>query len=255
LRTLGTRDLEKIESGNSILVGILYCFLNFVLFLKIFNKTYFDMVLESHDFKNYLKDVTDTLLSKDLAYLKRSLMLDPNSVEKVNIIVAFENFLAVLIGDTTVIGKFQEKEKVREDFRKMYGEKPMPKKDAIKYSGWSKASFERKVTKKDKIMINGKPYFKIDNLDKIMKAINLESNKLVICLENSIYVDKETREIVPFEKDKIYKIINENKIWITLFNAKLEQTARFSAKKFRKFFRNAEDWEIDQIKFNLNDLS
>ena len=78
---------------------------------------------------------------------------------------------------------------------------------------------------------------------------------LAACLEDNIYVDKETRDATLFEKDKIYKIISENKIWLTLFSTKWEHTARFSRKRFGKFFRNAEDWEIDQIKFNLNDLS
>lgn len=78
---------------------------------------------------------------------------------------------------------------------------------------------------------------------------------LVACMENNIYVDKVTREVVLFEKDKIYKIINENKIWITLFSTKWERSARFSMKRFGKFFRKAEDWEIDRIHFNFDDLS
>lgn len=89
----------------------------------------------------------------------------------------------------------------------------------------------------------------------LMGCIKKFNRNLATCLQDSIYVDKETREVVPFEKDKIYKIISENKTWVTLFSVKWEQSARFSRKRFEKFFRNSEDWEIDQIKFNLNDLS
>lgn len=89
----------------------------------------------------------------------------------------------------------------------------------------------------------------------LMGFIKKFDRNLATCLEDSIYVDKETREVVPFERDKIYKIISENKVWITLFSVKWEQSARFSRKRFGKFFRNSEDWEIDQIQFNLNDLS
>ena len=89
----------------------------------------------------------------------------------------------------------------------------------------------------------------------LMGFIQKFNRNLATCLQDSIYVDKETQEVVPFEKDKIYKIISENKVWITLFSVKWEQSARFSRKRFEKFFRNSEDWEIDQIKFNLNVLS
>ena len=78
---------------------------------------------------------------------------------------------------------------------------------------------------------------------------------LATCLENNINLDKESKEIVPFEKDKIYKIISENKIWVTLFSNKWEQSVRLSRKRFEKFFRNSDDWEIDQIHYKLNDLS
>ena len=89
----------------------------------------------------------------------------------------------------------------------------------------------------------------------IMEFCRGFDRNLATCLENNINLDKESQEIVPFEKDKIYKIISENKTWVTLFSVKWEQSARFSRKRFEKFFRNSEDWEIDQIKFNLNDLS
>jgi len=44
------------------------------------------MVLDSEDFKNYLADVTDTLLIKDIDFIKRSLNLDPGGVQKGRII-------------------------------------------------------------------------------------------------------------------------------------------------------------------------
>jgi excisionase family DNA binding protein len=77
---------------------------------------------------------------------------------------------------------------------------------------------------------------------------------LAACLEDNIYVDKETHEVVPFEKDKIYRIINENKMWVTLFSEKWEKSARFSKLRFGKFFSIAEDWQISKIKFNFDEL-
>ena len=83
---------------------------------------------------------------------------------------------------------------------------------------------------------------------------NIEHN-LAVCKENVIYIDKEKQEVVPFEKNKIYKIINENKIWVTLVSKQWEQAARFSKKRFRKFFSIADDRQIAQIKYNLKNLS
>jgi len=82
----------------------------------------------------------------------------------------------------------------------------------------------------------------------------IESN-LAVCTETVIYIDKENQEVVPFEKTKIYKIINENKIWITLYSIIWGQAARFSKKRFRKFFSIADDRQIAQIKYNFKNLS
>lgn len=89
-----------------------------------------------------------------------------------------------------------------------------------------------------------------------ISGVSLKFNRnLATCMEDNTYIDKETREVVPFEKDKIYKIISENKIWITLYSVNCEKAARFSRKKFEKYFRNAEDSEIDRIHYKFDDLS
>lgn len=213
-----------------------------------------------HDeFKDYLLKIADELQRDDYrSVIKSHLGASLDEIERAKINCACKRLMSVVGGDVRdeFIDNFQKRIEKRRKIEKKYGKELVSRQDAIDYTEQSESNFDKLVREKKFIKDrNGKLGFRIEDLKEIAKAITLESNKLVICLENSIYVDKETREIVPFEKDKIYKIINENKIWITLFNAKLEQTARFSAKKFRKFFRNAEDWEIDQIKFNLNDLS
>jgi len=69
----------------------------------------------------------------------------------------------------------------------------------------------------------------------------------VECKLSNIYLDKESSEVIPFEEGNIYRIINENKIGISLFSRRYSKLARFSKKEFKKYFIAADDTQIEAI--------
>lgn len=198
------------------------------------------MVLDTDDFKEYLADVTDTLLKRDVGFIKRSLNPWPGDVEKQKIIGACENLLSYLIGDTAVLGKFHEREKEKKKLRKKYGKEPMSKEYAIEYTGWSKSSFERKVNAEIKIMINGKPYFKIDDLDKIMR-LEIDSSKSALCINTYYQFDRNRDGFLPFNGGKYYKILDENEKTVWLYNERWKATVAIRRIDFGVYFRVEEE--------------
>jgi len=200
------------------------------------------MVLDSHDFKDYLADVTDTLLKKDIDFLKRSLNLDPDGVEKKRIIDFCEKLASSLIGDTKVLGAYHKQEDDRKKLKKKYGQNPIPKIAAIKYTGWSKSSFERKVRDIDGIkqMINEKPYFKIDDLEKIMR-LERDSSKYVLCIISHFQYDPMRDGFIPFISGEYYKFLEENERFVKLWNDNCDATLLKPRYLFETYFRLEED--------------
>lgn len=202
------------------------------------------MVLMPDEFKEYIENLTDTLLKKDIGFIKKSLNPWPGDDEKLKIIGACEYFLSVLIGDTTALGKFHKREEEKRKLRKKYGKEPMPKKDAITYTGWSKPSFERKVNDKEnevrKIIINGKPYFEIDDLDKIMRLI-IDSSKSALCINSHYQFDRKREGFLPFRGGEYYKILDENEKTVWLYNERWKANVALRRIDFSAYFRVEEE--------------
>ena len=116
----------------------------------------------------------------------------------------------------------------------------MTKKDAIIYTGWSKASFERKVNAEIKIVINGKPYFKIDDLDKIMR-LELASGKFVLCIITHFQYDPMRDGFIPFVSGEYYKFLEENERFVKLWNDKCDATLLTPRYLFETYFRLEEN--------------
>lgn len=58
-------------------------------------------------------------------------------------------------------------------------------------------------------------------------------------------------DLIPFKELDIYRIMNENRIWIYLYNSQFEKSIRIGKKKFQKYFMKATELEIDAALFNL----
>lgn len=73
------------------------------------------------------------------------------------------------------------------------------------------------------------------------------SVRLAECKRSTIWIDKISREVLPFEEGKYYKIFKENRIWIYLFQEQWGEQARFGKKEFRKNFNRAPEWQNEAI--------
>lgn len=91
--------------------------------------------------------------------------------------------------------------------------------------------------------------------DLLNYCVNISIGFCAECKRSIIYLDKKSYEVVPFEKERIYKIVDENRFWISIFSKEWEKSARFSKKEFNKYFSKAENWQVNQIKYNYNDLA
>ncbi len=124
-------------------------------------------------------------------------------------------------------------------------------KDAADYMQVSVATINR--WKKDGIIkshkIGGSVRFTRDDLN-INFSFGLV-NSLADCMKNTIYVNKITEEVFPFESGKVYQVLNANKNWITLKNNSWGGYAKYSVKKFKKYFKYADDVKVTALKYNL----
>jgi len=71
------------------------------------------------------------------------------------------------------------------------------------------------------------------------------------CKESNIHLDNYTRNVSAFEDSYIYDIVCEDKMSIYLFNSLYMTRVKFKKKEFRKYFRIANQLDIDAAKFNL----
>ena len=208
------------------------------------------MLLNSYDFKNYLGDVIDTLQIKNYPhFVKESLKPGPTIVEKKKIINSCENLLSVLIGNTKVLGSYHKKWEKKERLKKKYGNEPMNKTDAIDYTGYPKSTFEKKVNADIKVIINGKPHFKIVDLDKIMELI-IDSSESALCIETYYCYDGNRRGFLPFEIGEYYKVVDEDETSKYVFNEKWNVILRVGNQSFRNNFRVYEDLDLIVSQFN-----
>jgi len=83
------------------------------------------------------------------------------------------------------------------------------------------------------------------NLNKNIK------NKYAICNQSIIIIDKKTSKLLPFEKDVLYDILDENRIWITICNRSWDAIQRLSKAEFKKNFSYATTKQITLLKYRL----
>jgi excisionase family DNA binding protein len=96
--------------------------------------------------------------------------------------------------------------------------------------------------------IGGSIRFTYEDLNVYFLQIKEE---FALCITSIIKVDHKTQEVLPFEKEYLYRIVHENRIWIYVFNMKWGNRMRFSKKEFRKYFTIPEEYKVDASKFNM----
>lgn len=88
-----------------------------------------------------------------------------------------------------------------------------------------------------------------------LKIFGLElETSFGLCIQGNINIDKKSNEILPFEKEVLYEIVDENRIWITLYSRIWKKTAKFSKKEFNKYFKLADDSQVELTKYNLMEI-
>jgi excisionase family DNA binding protein len=99
--------------------------------------------------------------------------------------------------------------------------------------------------------IGGSVRFKKDDLFNFVSSMRSESKyeNEAFCEKNCIISSND--DLILFKAFFIYKIMRENKIWIYLYNRQFEHSIRIGKQEFRKYFRMANNVEIDAGKFNL----
>lgn len=199
-----------------------------------------------HDeFKDYLSRIAEALQGDDYRrVIKNNLGSSLNEVEKEKIKAACKRLISVLGGKEReeFIDNFQKRIEKRRKIEKKYGKELVSRQDAIDYTEQSESNFDKLV--KDKGFIedrNGKPGFRIDNLKKIMKAINLDSNKLALCINTHYQFDQKREGFLPFHGGDYYKILDEKEKFVRLYNEKWNAVFLMPRSVFEAHFRIEED--------------
>lgn len=94
--------------------------------------------------------------------------------------------------------------------------------------------------------IGGGIFFTYDDLDDYIKRCS--SNRMAMCIKSNIYLESKNQDIIPHKNGKTYYIYKENKKWVYLLSDRL---IRLRRKEYNKYFKNAEDYEIDAYIYNL----
>ena len=76
-------------------------------------------------------------------------------------------------------------------------------------------------------------FFEIEDLRKYLNSINYNA---AFCHTDNTWKDFKTKKLLSFKTNLKYKIVDENDIWITLFNKKKDNSIRLSKREFRKYF-------------------
>jgi len=204
-----------------------------------------------HDeFKDYLLKIADELQGDDYPSVIKSHLGDSlDEVEKAKIRKAYDRLVSVIGGKERdeFIDNFEKQIKKREKIEKKYGKELINRQDAIKYTEQSESNFDKLVREKGFIEDrNGKPYFRIDDLKKIMKAINLTSNKLALCINTHYRIDHRREGFFPFDGGEYYEITLENEKYVKLYNEKWNAHFDLRKSEFKLYFRVEQD-----LKFGL----
>lgn len=202
-----------------------------------------------HDeFKDYLMKIADELQKDDYrSVIKSHLGASLDEVERAKINSACKRLMSAVGGDVRdeFIDNFQKRIEKRKKIEKKYGKELVSRQDAIDYTEQSEANFDKLVREKEFIEDrNGKPGFRIDNLKKIMKAINLDSNKLALCINSHYQFDRKREGFLPFSGGEYYKILDEDEKVVWLYNERWGATFRMPRSHFEINFRVKEDVEF-----------
>lgn len=197
-----------------------------------------------HDeFKDYLLKIADELQGDDYrSVLKKHLVLPLDEAVSEKIVTACERLISVLMGkfDKEFIDEYHKRIEKRKRIIKKYGNDLVSRKDAIDYTGHKESTFDKKVRDEDKKITityrDGKPYFSIDDLNKIMKSISV-SNKLALCINSHYQFDYKRDGFLPFRGGEYYKILDENEKYVWLFNERWMATLGMKRSHFEANFR------------------
>ena len=79
----------------------------------------------------------------------------------------------------------------------------------------------------------------------------LNNTNFAWCNESIVWLDIKKQKVILFEKENLYRIVNENQRWIYLFSNKWDNIGQFSINEFKKYFSIADEIQIDSTKFSL----
>jgi hypothetical protein len=204
------------------------------------------MTFVHDEFKDYLLSIANALQGDGYRrVIKNNLELPLDEAESERIITACERLISVLKGkyDKEFIDEYHKRIEARKKIIKKYGKDLVSRKDAIEYTGLPESTFDRKVSKKENDFIedrNGKPGFRIDNLNKIMK-FTLVSNKLALCINTHYQFDRRREGFITFSGGEYYKILEENEKFVWLFNERWMATLGMQRSAFESNFRVEEE--------------
>lgn len=134
-------------------------------------------------------------------------------------------------------------------------------KEACEYLGVSPATLYRLINngKINSHKLGGKRVFTIEDLDDegILGFLSKMENKMerdterIYCKKTFICVDKKTKEILPFNYTEPYSILQQNKIWVYVYNPNWGKSIKMSKKVFKEHFAVKGEMDYEAGKYGF----
>lgn len=130
----------------------------------------------------------------------------------------------------------------------------LTKKEAADYLRVSIATIDRMIKNKiiPSIKLIGIVRISIDDLDPSRFMQAFMNNEWALCITNFIYFDLVNEGFILFNLHTTYRIVDENKTWVYLYNEDWNHIARIGQKLFKKNFRleGSDEW-FAHVEVNL----
>lgn len=165
------------------------------------------------------------------------------------IVTGCEHVVEVLAEKHIVLSDINKRKQKTERWKTKYGDDYIDRTLARKYAGKPESTFDNK-TEKIKKIINGKPHYRIDDLERVIQLI-LDSSETSLCIKTNYCFDIERDGYIKFEEGTHYKIIEKQEDSVYLYNEYFDITMKISDTQFSENFRKKGDVEFESTKYKI----
>ncbi|WP_340113649.1 hypothetical protein [Maribellus mangrovi] len=193
---------------------------------------------ELEDLNDCLKTLAENLKGDDYRRKVRGSLKEESEELKQEIFDACYRVAEVLDMSSKELRDLSKKLNRNANLRDKLEDEYMDRKSAREYTNLPESTFDKKASDFKEI-INGRPKYKVGDLNKIMRAI-VSSSESTLCINTYYYFERNINAYIKFEGGQYYKIVEETEGVLLIYNERHNISVQIP-KKFAVNFRRKED--------------